>query len=400
MRRIRVLLLRDVSVFELAITSKYRVTDAQGRTLWSSAGPLPRSRAKVGPWKPLQLELAGRAYRARELRIVPETSGALELMVGFGGQARGLRRYRGELRVHLADDGTADVVNALDMEQYLGGVLRGELYPSFHYETYRAQAVAARTYALYSKYTSPAGRHWDVQATESSQVYIGVAGETKQALRAVNDTYGQVCCWHTSSGPRIFATYYSSTCGGMTQDAANVWPFERFPRPDTLRGGVSCHYCSKSKYYRWPAVRISKVDLTSRLVARYDHLAGIGPVQRVEVIERTRRGRPKRVRIVGRSGGDTTLRSEDLRLVVGASVVKSTHCRITDGGDHVLFSDGRGYGHGVGMCQWGAEGLARLGKNAGQILQYYYTGCVFKRAYDNGDGSGGVRLASKNGKRQ
>ena len=380
LRRIRVLLLSGVPSFELAVHGRYVITDTQGRRIGTSTGGLRLSTVRAGLWQPPSIELGGHRYVGRELRIVPAKSGALELVIA-GPNGPQSRRYRGELRCHLLGDGTMDVVNALDIEAYLTGVLPGELYGKFHLETFRAQAIASRTYALYQKVTGPADRYWDVLSTPDSQVYVGMSSETSRAIEAVESTRGIVCTWHSRAGEKIFCTYFSSTCGGVTQDAANVKSYRSFPRPDPLAGGVRCSYCRQAPHYTWPAVRMSKQEITERLVARYPTLAGLGTVERLEVIERTRHGRPRRIAVVGTTGRREELRSEDVRLCLGPMTVKSTNCRITTEGTDVVFSDGRGWGHGMGMCQWGAEGLARLGGTADDIIKFYYPNSRFDKAY-------------------
>jgi stage II sporulation protein D len=211
-----------------------------------------------------------------------------------------------------------------------------------------------------------------------SQVYVGMSGETTRATEAVDSTRNIVLTWRSRAGEKIFCTYFSSTCGGVTQDAANIKSYGTLPRPEPLSGGVRCMYCRQAPHYNWPAVRMSKQTVTERLAVRYPKLRQLGPVDRIEVIERTPEGRPKRIAVVGTRGSDV-LRSEDLRLSLGPMTVKSTQCRIQAEGDDIVFSAGRGFGHGMGMCQWGAEGLARLGGSADSILKFYYPQSRFVR---------------------
>ena len=378
--KIRVLLLRNVLSFRLAVHGRYRVTDEKGNPLGPIVDRLAGSQVRVVPGPGPGLQLGPRIYRGRLLRIVPETPGTLE--VEIKGRAKS-RRYRGALHCFVRPDGRADVVNVLDIEAYVGGVLRGELPGYFEPETYRAQAIAARTYALYEKFTAPPGARWDVLATQGSQVYIGMDGETRRARNAIDSTRGVVCTWQSPAGEKIFCTYFSSTCGGMTQDAANVKPFRSrgVPRPTPLSGRVACTYCSASPSYRWPSVRLSKEDIGQALLANYPKLKHVGRLDRLEVVETTPDGRLKKLRVVWAQWTET-FRSEDVRLCVGPGRVKSTHCRLTDHPREVEFSDGRGFGHGMGLCQWGAQGMARRGADASDILQHYYPGCGFAKAYE------------------
>lgn len=112
----------------------------------------------------------------------------------------------------------------MDIESYLRGVLRGELPRYFHIESFKAQCVAARTYALYTKRFKPAGPTFDVYDDEGSQVYSGVSVEDATSSRAVDETRGEVCSYDNNGKQDIFCTYYSSCCGGLSQHVNNVKP--------------------------------------------------------------------------------------------------------------------------------------------------------------------------------
>jgi len=266
------------------------------------------------------------------------------------------------------------------LESYLPGVLDGELYPGWHIETYRAQAVAARTYALYEMQTTGDQRDYDVRSTEASQVYLGLsAGRESKGRRAVRDTRGIVCAWSSARGDKIFCTYFSSACGGMTQPATNIFNVPQIP---PLRGGVECSYCNiGGEVYRWEPVRISKVEVTQRLAARFPQYARLGEIQQISVTDATPDGRPLELRLKGRTGEVAVVDSYQFRLAMGGHRVRSNHCEIVDRGSAFEFRSGRGFGHSVGMCQWGAEGQARRGKTAPDILTFYYPESHLRRAY-------------------
>jgi stage II sporulation protein D len=246
----------------------------------------------------------------------------------------------------------------------------------------RAQAIAARTYAWYEKQTMGHSRNWDVKATESSQMYIGTSREGKavEAESAVHDTQGLVCTWDSPEGERIFCTYYSSTCGGSTQNAA---PVKNVPAIPPLMGGVACEFCRESPHYRWDPIRITKKRITQRLGDKYPKFKALGPIESMEVVECTPTGRPVRFSFKGESGRSLELEAENFRLAYDSNgrEIPSTFFEPVVTPDAVVLENGRGWGHGLGLCQYGADGLAHTGQHAADILKFYYPGSHLTRAY-------------------
>lgn len=255
------------------------------------------------------------------------------------------------------------VVNEVDLEDYTKGVVPGEVSAGWHPEVLKAQAVAARTYALYQRSMS-AGRDYDVVAGVQDQVYQGRQGVDERILRAVEETKGIVIGFQ---GRPIYAAF-SSTAAGPTEDALNVWAIDL----PYLRG-VDCPFDLKSPYYRWRvAVPIDKLERALRQQG-----IGVGVVATVTPFGFSRAGRVTRIRIL-HSGGELLLRGEDLRKIVGYSILPSARFEIESVGSDVVFN-GFGAGHGVGLCQWGAKEMAELGYSFGTILSYYYPGTSLLR---------------------
>jgi stage II sporulation protein D len=155
------------------------------------------------------------------------------------------------------------------------------------------------------------------------------------------------------------------------------------PAIPPLRGGVQCNYCriARGEAYRWKPVRLHLRDVTAKLVSRYPGLSELGAIRRVEVAARSPAGRPTRIRLIGSTGRIHEMVAENFRLSVGSRLMRSTDCRLKTEGDHLVLSDGRGFGHGMGLCQWGMQGQALAGKKAGEILKHYYPGMHLTRAY-------------------
>ena len=318
--------------------------------------------------------------------------GALRLRPADAAAALSLsgRRYRGSLRLLPRDDDPLrfDVVNDLDLESYLAGVLPRELPAHWHAETYAAQAVVARTYAIWELKTAGPGRgYFDVYDSVASQVYGGLDAETAKSRSAVAATRGQVVVHDTPAGPRIFKAYFSSTCGGVTlgvESAFNEPPMLALSAQDL---GDSC---ADSRVYRWPPVVVTKQELTRRLRLwgkRAGHaVANAATVDRLEVADRNRFGRPTRFELLDVRGNRYSLIPEEIRWGINTdaaagTTVNSGFFTPINNATNIVMSDGRGWGHGVGMCQFGAEHWAGQGKDHVEIVKMSYPGTRVVRAY-------------------
>jgi stage II sporulation protein D len=373
-RRIRVQLLRETSQCAILIQEPFDVRDAAGSCLASLDHPVPLT--CTFDTSGIQLGSPEQTFPVDSLELVPSGSGLVEVQLPDGP-----RRYRGSLRLVRRGDNAGAVINAVDIEDYLIGVVAAEVPSSFAPAALAAQAIAARTYAWYQKLTVGRSRDWDVTDSESYQVYIGVQSDARAApaARAVRETRGLVCTWDSPEGPRVFPTYYSSTCGGCTR-VARVRSNE--PAFSPLCGGVLCDYCRHSPVYRWEPLRLDKSVVTAKLRRQYPLFSSIGQIEAIEVVESVQ-GRPVRLKLLDGRGRSIDLDAEDFRLSLDSSgrLLKSTYCVPVSQGATFVFTEGRGFGHGVGMCQYGADGMARAGKTPGEILRHYYPSTELIRAY-------------------
>lgn len=314
--------------------------------------------------------------------VVPEHGATISLARQDGRKWIAPRRYPGYVRLSIDGRDRLRVVNFVDIETYVACVLPGEMPTRFHREAQRAQTVAIRTYVLYEM-ASRSHRAHDVQATEASQVYMGLqADKDFQRARATTDsTRGIVGTWASPDGEHIVCMFYSSCCGGMTQNVTNIK--RDFPPTAPLAGGVrcDCYKTAKGNTYNWPTTSVSKSEVTAKLVARYPKLRTLGRIERIHVVERTDAGRPKILELVGAAGQASRMLAEDFRLAVGSRVIRSTNCYIRSEPERFVFANGRGFGHGMGMCQWGAEAMALDGHSAARILKHYYPTLNLTRAY-------------------
>ncbi|AQQ71960.1 hypothetical protein SMSP2_02339 [Limihaloglobus sulfuriphilus] len=285
------------------------------------------------------------------------------------------RSYRGSLRLR-SDDGSFSVINTLQIESYLAGVISAEMPAHWPLEALRAQTIAARSYCLFIKHRFGSNRRWDVRATQANQVYRGIAAERRRCWQAVETTVGMVLTSPDSRHPDlIFPAYFSSVCGGHTENSRSVFGDSYAPLQ-----GVECPGCvntAPDKYLNWQGFTISKKEAYQILKKRYPTLERLGSLTRVEVIERSSYAafeRILRIRLHGENGTSDTLRGEDFRLSIDPTgmKLKSCGCRLIDKKDHIVITNGRGFGHGIGLCQYGSLYLARKGLAGEDILYHYY----------------------------
>lgn len=298
------------------------------------------------------------------------------------------KRYRGMLRTVATDSGTL-VVNVLTLEDYLKGVVPLELgeRPAAERAALEAQAIAARSYTVSRLTAARTGRgrseHFDVVTSTSDQVYGGADAERPNASAAVDATRGLVLLY----GGRVIAAPYSSACGGETAGAEEAWsgePVAYLQRVSDRMPGSERYYCDIAPRFSWERT-LTGAELDAA-VARYLRTIarvppdGPGNVRALRVAERFRGGRVKVLELRTARGtfdvGGNDARSV-LRTPSGEPLPSSYFSVSTEGADAGITRivlRGNGYGHGVGLCQWGAIGRARAGQGARQILRTYFPG--------------------------
>ena len=357
---IRVLLSADVRRLDIRAENPLWVTDAKGRDRALRASVRVTATEKGFllngarmPTKQLTLHGGVQGLTLTFPRPTRKSKGAAVLSGDSGTEVSvsGL--------VHLVRKGNRFlVINRVDIEEYVKGVVPAEVSSTWHPEMLKAQAVAARTYALYQQMLS-ATREYDVAATVQDQVYRGKQGVDAGILRAVEETRGLVVTYQDAP---IYAAF-SSTAAGLTEDAMTVWSKE-YP----YLKGVECPFDLMSPYYQWKSS--FKIDALEQNLRQQGF--SVGTIATMTPLSLSRGGRVATLRIL-HSGGELILRGEELRKAVGYTIVPSTQFAIESIGQDVVLS-GFGAGHAVGMCQWGAKELAELGYPFSTILRYYYPG--------------------------
>lgn len=334
------------------------------------------------------------------------------------------KQYRGDIDIHITNGKAGmTVVNTLPIEEYLYGIIAKEISPNWSLEAVKAQAVAARTYALYNR-NKHQNDGYDVCATTDCQVYGGKEGEVPRTIKAVDATSGQVILYQG----KLIPAYFHSSSGGFTENSENVWgtylPY--------LRGVVD--YDQKSPQYNWEK-QLTPVELEEALSKAGYSLGtikaiGISPLTTppMSKIDRGVSGRVKIIRIIG-TNDSIQLSGEKLRKILSLKstlfdlriilpVQKSIEFEITDSvGNHgskkidinlpptnekgfvtdkndihrisgrpneLISISGFGWGHGIGLSQWGAKAMAEKGPQDDptyfkEILKHYYQGVEIKK---------------------
>ncbi len=266
-------------------------------------------------------------------------------------------RFRGKINLLKNNAGLLYAINTLDVEGYLYGVLHHEVSSWWPMEALRAQAIAARTYALYQVQVSRS-QEYDLKSSTFSQVYGGSTTERFRTKSAVDQTKGQVL---TSDG-KIFPAYFHSACGGKTAGAEELWKIST----KTLAGNVVCGYCKMSPHNFWHA----NVPLVEIKQIMEKNGRPVGEILDLKAVTQTPSGRVGSLKITGASG-EMTIAAKDFRIWIGGERIRSTQFTLKINEDMVEFK-GKGWGHGVGLCQWGSFGQALLGRSHEEILKFYY----------------------------
>ncbi len=336
---LRVAIQKGVSRVKVGSSTAAIIKDGQGKTLGS-----------LEPLVPLEAQSLGRnvslgQWNASQITIEPSKDGVVWI---------GDRWYRGRVRLFRHGSGVT-AINQVNLEEYLYSVVGSEAIPTWPLEALKAQAVAARTYAIY-KSKRESNQYYDLDTTTATQVYKGLNNEYVSTVDAVKQTQGQVM---TYQGKVILAAFHAAS-GGHTENVEDVWTS---PLP-YLRGVVD--YDQDSPVYQWNR-SFSVGDLSRQF-------GGIGTVHSLLPVKTTPQGRVVTLRVVG-SQGSKNLPGSKIREVLK---LRSTRFDVAQA-NGVFSILGRGSGHGIGLSQWGAYGLAQQGVPYSRILSHYYQNAALTR---------------------
>jgi len=295
--------------------------------------------------------------------------------VWLSGPGLARRLYRGKI-TFTAVSGRLKIINEVDLEEYLTSVVSCEIGELSRVEAHKAQAVTARTYT-FRNINNHAKDGFHVCDSTHCQLYTGFGNIRKIAKRAVDATRGEILLFKGSPA----STFYHCACGGKTEDMAFVWPYESKPYLISVQDGPpELPYCSIAPAFKWKT-KISLDALTR--ISRNEHW--IGPDEKARKVKIGKRGSSGRAyelelytsRRIARV--PATVFYQGFGKNAGWTAVRSTLFEVHCARNYILL-EGKGSGHGVGMCQWGAEAMAANGSGYREILLHYYPGT--KVGYD------------------
>lgn len=365
---IKVLLKEGKGPFYISATSKYSLISGEKKYLLKSGDFL---KAEFISYEKIIISFQGKKFLFN-LPLIFETKGGYILFNN--------RRYRGKI---LFDRGER-VINIVKIEDYLLSVVPPEIggvRPSL-VEAAKAQAVCARSYAL-RKYLERKDAPFHLYSDIKDQVYLGRDFENPWASVGVEATRGEVLMYRNE----IALTLYHSTCGGRTADFNEAFP--AMPYIPYLKS-IKCNVrgkdlCSVSPYYRWER-RYEKKGFINILRRNISKIMGVnlnhGDIKSFRISKRSRHGRVMEIQVkLGK--GNQVFRGNEVRHILSdqRGPLPSTWFNLTQRGNEIIIK-GKGFGHGVGLCQHGARELSKMGWSYEKILRFYYPGTRVKKIYN------------------
>jgi len=346
---VRIAILKEAPESVIETRGRYQIVDLVTQQVLMDERVLAPSKIRVHD---TGIQIGRTIYPARKLRIVSDKT--VKLLMGEKYQ-----RYRGFIDIIAKKNKKLLIVNTLDLEQYVRGVLAHEIKDRWPMQAMMAQAVAARTYALYQIKQSKKA-DFDLTNDIYSQVYGGRSAERYRTNIAVARTEGQILFYNNN----VLPAYFHSNSGGHTEDVSQLWDQDLPPlkgHPDPYSEGAANDHWKKN---------FRSKDVAEKLLG---HGIDVGLIQEINVLERNNSGRVKMLEFVSRDGKKTLVEGKKFREIIGPNELKSNLYDITMQGYYfdVL---GKGWGHGVGMSQWGAYNMSRQHKNYREILEFYYPG--------------------------
>lgn len=313
------------------------------------------------------MRLGAREWTETALEIIPENPPAVWV---------GDHLYRGSVRLHKVGNRVL-AVNVLPLEDYLASVIDSEMPAAFPLEARKAQAIVARTFALYQRDSASSSALNDLGSSVKSQKYLGyqyraqgrlLAGESSGSRQAVRETQGLIGTYHNTP----FCTYYSAVCGGQTLTGREI-----FDDAAPVLKSVRCGFCEEARLYRWTATFPKADVLTAVEKLLNTRGTSVGRVKSVVALKRGQPGTLPEFDVRGERRS-TRVSGFEIRQAFITRGINSPRFTLAEQAGQYVFT-GQGHGHGAGLCQWGARGLALDGRTAREIVEFYYPGCVVKR---------------------
>ena len=361
---VRVLLLKNAKQAKIEINSPYTIRDLDNNRILTQGTYLPSSTVSVNSGRFQIKPVASRSTSKISAPLIA-VDGKIEITSQEGGFIKlNNSKYQGKLLMIPKKTKRFTVLEEINVEDYLPGVVASEMPAKWQDDAILAQVIAARTYAIYQKkINNNAQYHID----KLDLAYNGSYKNLSKLNGIVSKSKGVVMVYDWE----IFPGYFHSACGGHTEDVNRIFDLKSIPP----LSGADCGNCGKSKYYRWTKV-IKKSEIEKRLrnfKIRVNGLKGItaegiGPGGHCSTVK------------IEYSKGVKRINANEFRLMVGPNYLRSTAFNIKDNGNSLIF-EGKGWGHGVGLCQYGTQNMAKSGFKWHEILKRYYPGTGFVKIY-------------------
>ncbi|MEK6727466.1 MAG: SpoIID/LytB domain-containing protein [Candidatus Omnitrophota bacterium] len=345
---VRVAILQDAPSINIKIAGSYEIADAKQRILQRGRD----LKTTVTSYK-RGILIAGKNFNLEKILIKTINPG----IIIING-----RTFRGDIQLIKTGGFKLTVINRIGLEDYVQGILYHEASHYWPMEALKAQAIVSRTYAVYQSQENSA-KDFDVTSDIYSQVYGGKTSERERTNKAVEETAAKVLTYQD----KIIPAYFHATCGGHTQDASRLWNINLFPLK-----GVPCDFCKGSPHYNWHYV--ARLDEIEEKLANSGYKTG--NIKDIAVLGKDKSGRITDLRIAALKK-EIKISAKDFRNIMGPDIIKSTDFNLKLVDKDAVF-EGLGWGHGVGLCQWGAYFMSKQGYGYEKILQYYYPGTDVK----------------------
>lgn len=281
----------------------------------------------------------------------------MTITVSTGSIQVGKRKYGRQIQILRKSGSKLSVIDEIDLDEYLKGVLPLEVHPDWSLESLKAHAVVSRTFALF-KALEKKNQDYALVDTVYSQVYGGALFHKEATNHAVELTRGEILTFNGT----LFPSYFHAACGGRTAQADQIWAVE----PNPVLKGVICNFCKGTRHWRWslkmPLQKIEEIMHEKEYPAK--NLLGI------QFTKRDLSGRATRV-ILKYKRSTLVIRADDFRAWIGYDQLKSLKASV-DVKNNLAYFVGYGWGHGIGFCQWGSKAQAEVGKNYKEILAFYF----------------------------
>ncbi len=351
---IRVLLHDNIKKIQIEINQPYSISDFKSNEVLINRANLIES----------NIYLKSGEFRTRPLTSdsthnAPTTfvkaNGNVTVFTNNGFVKLNKTKYSGKLILVPKGNDRFSILEEIGIEEYLPGVIEGEMPIKWKDDALQAQVIAARTYTLYQrKIKSDALYHINKQDLAYKGSYMNQA----KSKKIVDKSRGTVMVYDW----KLFPGYFHSTCGGHTEDINLVFNLKSIPP----LSGVDCGYCNKSKYYHWKK-ELRKNEIENKL---NETKSKVKKIRNITTEEIGPGGHYSTIKIE-HAGGIKRINANDFRLIVGPNDLRSTAFKIKNNGSSFIF-EGRGWGHGVGLCQYGTQGMAKSGFKWFEILRHYY----------------------------